>query len=243
MNAGLRILGVVFAFAAVAACTPTPAPVPIPPPPPVVVAPPPPPPARPLPPSGAAATLIVPPVGIDGVRETPNRFISSNESVWHFRSAINVAALNCQGPVWDAIATNYNAFIGNNKLTLRKISRLIDQEYKVRYPGENALRVRDTKMTDLYNYFSIPTVRQEFCDTALLKSQEASAVDWRVLPEFSVGALAELDGIFIRFFDSYSRYETELAEWNRLYGTPASASGFSPVDIAPALDTDANPMG
>ncbi|MFC4292940.1 hypothetical protein ACFOWX_11000 [Sphingorhabdus arenilitoris] len=242
MSLGLRNLGVVFAFTVIAACTPKPPPAPIPPPPPVIVAPPPPP-ARPLPPAGAAATLIMPPVGIDGVRETPNRFISSNEAVWHFRSAINVAALNCQGPVWDAIATNYNSFIGNNKLTLRKISKVIDQEYKTRYPGENALRVRDTKMTDLYNYFSLPTVRQEFCDAALIKSQEAAAVDWRVLPEYSVGALSDLDGIFIRFFDSYAQYEAKLAEWNRLYGAPAQASGLAPTGYAPSADISSEPIG
>jgi hypothetical protein len=223
MVSGRQILGVVFTFAAVAACKPAPAPAPIPvPPPPVVVAPPPTP-SRPLPPGGAALGMVMPPVGVDGVRQTPNRFISSNESVWHLRAALNVAALNCQGPVWDQIATNYNKFIANNKATLTKISRSIDGEYKTRYPGQNALRVRDTKMTDLYNYFSMPAVKQEYCDTALARSAEAAAVDYKVLPEFSTGALANIDGIFIRFFDAYAKYESDLAQWNRTYGTRTAA--------------------
>lgn len=214
---------------AVAACAPAPAPVPVPPR--VVIAPPPPavrPPARPVPPGGAALSLTLPPVGVDGLRQTPNRNISSNEAVWHMRAALNVAALNCQGPVWDQIATNYNKFLGNNKLTLAKISRAIDGEYKARYPGANALRVRDTKLTDLYNYFSLPPVKQAFCDTALTKSREAAAVDWRALTQFSGPALAELDAIFIRFFDSYAKYEADLAEWNRRYGSPSAAGVPSP---------------
>ena len=240
-QAQLQKLGIIFAIATVAACTPAPAPVPIPPPPPVVyVPPPPPPPAQPVPPGGAAASLIVPPMGIDGIRETPNRYISSNEAVWHLRAAINVAALNCQGPVWDQIATNYNMFLANNKLTLRKISTAIDGEYRARYPGENALRVRDTKMTDLYNYFSMPTVKQEYCDTSLSKSQELASISWRVLPEYSVGALADVDAIFIRFFDAYAKYEADLAEWNRLYGAQNYTS--APVNSLVADDPAADPV-
>lgn len=214
----LKKIGVFGCILVVAACAPVsapPAPAP-----PIVVAPPPAvrAPARPVPPSGAALSLTVPPIGVDGIRQTPNRNISSNEAVWHLRAALNVAALNCQGPVWNQIATNYNNFLKNNKLTLTKISRAIDGEYKARYPGENALRVRDTKLTDLYNYFSLPTVRQQYCDAALAKSGEAAAVDWRALTQFSPPALAELDAIFIRFFDSYAKYEADLAEWNRRYG-------------------------
>jgi hypothetical protein len=219
---------------AVGACTTAPAPAP---PPVVVIAPPPPPilpPARPLPPGGAILSLTVPPVGVDGIRQTPNRNLSSNESVWHLRAALNVAALNCQSPVWNQIATNYNLFIGNNKQTLTKISRAIDGEYKVRFPGENALRVRDSRMTDLYNYFSLPTVKQEYCDTALLKSQEAIAVDWRALPQYSPAALTEIDAIFIRFFDSYARYQYDLENWNRLYAPPPVPQPALPSTVGSA---------
>jgi hypothetical protein len=222
MVSGHKILTVVFAFAAVAACKPAPVPIPAPPPAPVVIAPVRTP-ARPLPPGGAALGMVMPQVGVDGVRQTPNRAISTNEAVWHLRAALNVAALNCQGPVWDQIAVNYNKFIANNKATLTKISRAIDGEYKTRYPGQNALRVRDTKMTDLYNYFSMPAVKQEYCDTALAKSKEAAAVDYRVLTEFSGTALANIDGIFIRFFDAYVKYEADLAQWNRQYGSQTAA--------------------
>jgi hypothetical protein len=235
MGARLQLSGIIFLFGALAACAPKP--VPIPPPPPVVVIPPPP--AMPLPPAGAAVMMTIPALGMDGVRLTPNRGISRDEAIWHFRSAVNVAALNCQGPVWNMIAYNYNSFIKVHKTRLRTASKAVDGEYKVRYPGENGLRVRDTRMTDLYNYFSMPTVKQEYCDTALAKSTEVLTVPSSALPEYSVGALADIDGIFIRFFDSYARYEIALADWKQRYGPPAPlvADPLPPLVLAPNVDS------
>ncbi|MEP7349115.1 MAG: hypothetical protein ABI668_04085 [Sphingorhabdus sp.] len=214
MRIGLKSLAAIITISAVAACAPTPAPVP---PPPPIVVPPPPPPPMPLPPGGASATMTIPPLGFDGIRVTPNRFLSSDEFIWHFRSAINVAALHCQGPVWGQIATEYNKFIVLHKKRLSKASKTIDREYIARYPGENGLRVRDTKMTDLYNYFALPPVKPEYCDAALRKVVEVNLVPSTTLHEYSNGALAEIDGIFIRFFDAYVQYERDLADWNLRY--------------------------
>ena len=247
MASRLEKLGIIFSIGAVAACVPVPAPAPAPPPPPIVVAAPPPPPVRPLPPGGAAASFSVPPIGADGIRVTPNRSLSSNEAVWNFRSAMNVAALNCRGPVWDQIADNYNAFIKNNRLTLKKISRAIDREYRGRYRGQNSARVRDTKLTDLYNYYSLFAVKQEFCDITYAKSVEAATVSYKILPEFSAPALAEIDGVFIRFFNAFAQYQADLAEWNRLYASPAPAptTSFAPASPGfeqPILDTPTGPL-
>ena len=214
MASRLNMVGIIVSIGAVAACTPKP--LPIPPPPPVVIVPVLPP-ARPLPPAGAATTMTVPVVGIDGVRATPNRGLSRDEAIWHLRAALNVAALNCQGPVWNVIADNYNRYITVHKTRLRTASKTVDGEYKVRYPNENGLRVRDTKMTDLYNYFSLPTIKQEYCDAALSKSTEILAIPSVALPEYSIGALSDIDGIFIRFFDAYAKYEVALADWNQKY--------------------------
>ena len=117
---------------------------------------------------------------------------------------------------------------------MRKISRNIDAEYKQKYPGQNPLRVRDTKLTDIYNYFSLPAVNREFCDTALVKSQEAAVVDYKVLPEFSIAALAEIDAIFIRFFDAYAKYEYDLALWNQQYAIQQSSYIPQPVAGSPS---------
>jgi hypothetical protein len=229
MSARFNFVGLVLAVVSLAGCAPTPAPAPLPP---VVVAPPRPP-VRPSPPLGASASYTVPPIGVDGVRQTPNRGISANEAVWNFRAAINVAALNCRSPSWDVIATNYNQFLNKNKATLTKISRNIEAEYKAKYPGQNSMRVRDTKLTDLYNYFSLPAIKREYCDAALIKSQQAAIVDYKMLPEFSANSLADIDGIFIRFFDAYAQYERDLAAWNQKYAPqPMFTSGPMPQPVA-----------
>lgn len=228
MRIGVKSLTAIIFMSAVAACAPPPVKVV---PPPIMVPPPPPPPAMPLPPGGAAATLTIPPLGVDGIRITPNRFLSSDEYIWHFRSAVNVAALNCQGPVWGTIATEYNKFIIVHKKRLGQASKTIDREYVARFPGQNGLRMRDTKMTDLYNYFALPPVKAEYCDAALRKVTEANLVPSTALPEYSNGALSDIDGIFIRFFDAYVQYERNLADWNMRYAPPAPTIQFQPQNV------------
>jgi hypothetical protein len=220
-------LACVVVIGTVAACAPAPKVLP----PPVVrtIPVPPSPPRMPYPPGGASAATKIPLLGIDGVRETPNRLLSREETIWHFRSALNVAALNCRGPIWDQLATNYNKFILLHKARLAQTTKTVDAEFKKRYPNENALRVRDTKSTELYNYFALPPVKQEFCDTAMRKVQEALTLPTPTLPEYSVGALADLDGIFIRFFDAYAQYERDLADWNQRYAPRSVMTAPQPV--------------
>ncbi len=205
-----------------AACAPAPKPIVVAPkpvaPPPVVPATPP----MPLPPGGAAVTMKVPMIGADGVRVTPNRGLSREEYIWHLRSGLNVAALNCQGPVWGEIAQNYNRYLQVHKGRLAQSNKAVDSEYIKRYPGQNGLRVRDTKMTDLYNYFALPPVRAEFCDKSLAKSREIIALPSAALPEYSFGALADLDGVFINFFNAFEQYKIDIVEWNARYGPKPS---------------------
>jgi hypothetical protein len=216
LRKGLWVVGLTMV---VAACAPAPKPVVVAPPPvappPVAVIPP-----RPLPPGGAAATMRVPMLGTDGVRVTPNRGLTREENIWHLRSAINVAALNCQGVVWGEIAQNYNKYLQVHKSRLATANKAVDAEYVKRYPGQNGLRVRDTKTTDLYNYFALPPVRAEFCDKSLIKSRELVALQSAALPEYSFGALSDVDATFINFFNAYEQYQVDLANWNAKYGPP-----------------------
>jgi hypothetical protein len=243
MRMGVKSLAaIIITVGAVSACTPPPVKVA---PPPIIVPPPPPsPPVMPLPPGGAAASMTIPPLGVDGVRVTPNRFLTPDENIWHFRSAINVAALNCQGPVWGQVAVEYNKFIIVHKTRLNQVSKAIDRVYVARYPGQNGLRVRDSKMTDLYNYFALPPVKAEFCDASLRRVIEANAVPSVTLTDYSQGALAELDGVFIRFFDAYVQYERNLADWNMKFAPrPALQPAFLPNSqpLPPVTTTASNP--
>lgn len=242
MRPGVKNLTAIIFVLAVAGCAAPPPPKVTPPP--IYVPPPPPPPSMPVPPGGAALSMSIPPLGVDGVRVTPNRGLSRDEQIWHFRSALNVAALNCQGPVWGRIATEYNKFIVTHKVLLSKTSKTVDREYVKRYPGQNGLRVRDTKMTDLYNYFALPPVRAEYCDAALRKVTEGNLVPATALPEYAIGGLTDIDGIFIRFYDAYVQYERDLADWNMKYAPrpvyaplpqtgPQSAPPIMPATVPP----------
>ncbi len=245
MRRGMKNLAAIIMLTAVAACAPAPvkvvpAPIPLPAPPP---------PAMPLPPGGAALSMTIPPVGLDGVRATPNRGLSRDEQIWHFRSALNVAALNCQGPIWGQIATEYNKFIVIHKAILSKTSKAVDREYVARYPGKNGLRARDTRMTDLYNYFALPPVRAQYCDMALRKVTEANTVPKGALPEYAIGGLADIDGVFVNFYDAYVKYERDLADWNMKYApksvyVPVPASNMTAPPAAPSAaptGSSANP--
>lgn len=216
-----------------AACAPAPKPVVVAPRP---VAPPPAPaiPPMPLPPGGAAVTMKVPAVGADGVRITPNRNLSREEYIWHLRSGLNVAALNCQGPVWGEIAQNYNRYLQVHKARLAQSNKAVDAEYVKRFRGQNALRVRDTHSTDLYNYFALPPVRAEFCDKSLAKSREIVAIPSTALPEYSFGALADLDAVFINFYNAFEKYKVDIVEWNARYSPQPVAQASAPASVATA---------
>ena len=228
-------LALVFVIGAVAACGPTPPPKPLPVPPPApIYIPPPPPPVMPLPPGGAASSTQLPAYAADGMRATPNRGLSREETIWNFRAAINVAALNCLGPVWGVIAQNYNQMIVVHKARLNQANTAVDGEYRKRFPGQNALRVRDTRTTELYNYFALPPVREAFCNAALSKSQEAITVPVAAFPEYAIGGLTDFDTIFLNFYDAYAKYQIDIAEWNLKHPpTPVAGSATGPATTAP----------
>ncbi len=219
-----RNLALVFVIGTVAACGPKPPPKPMPVPPPPVVFVAPPPPVMPLPPGGAASSTKLPAYGADGLRITPNRGLSREEAIWNFRSAINVAALNCQGPVWGVIAQNYNKLIVVHKARLNQANTAVDNEYRKRFVGQNALRVRDTRTTELYNYFALPPVREQFCNAALAKSQESLTVPVATFADYAVAGLTDFDNIFLNFYDAYAKYEIDLADWKLKYGQTTAST-------------------
>ncbi len=238
MRAGIKSLGAVVFVLGVAACAPKPAPVviaPPPPPPPVVIyIPPPPPPVMPTIPLGSAATTEIPPLGVDGVRVTPNRGISREEQIWNFRSAMNVAALNCREVQWSQMTPLYASLLTTHKARLNQANLAVDAEYKRNNPGRNGLRVRDTKTTAVYNYFGFPPLRADYCNMALTKLTEVNAVPAEAFPEYAIGALSDIDGLFIRFYDAFVQYERDLADWNLRFGPNATQPALAPLDVAPS---------
>lgn len=207
---GIRLLAASAVIAVVAGCQPVAAP-PAPVAPPVVYAP-----RAPTTPFGASANTIVPPLRVDGLRETVNRDIGPLETLWHVRSALNVAALSCTDPLYARIVDDYNSFIGKNARELRNANNAIISKFR-REQGSGYKQAHDRHQTILYNYWSFSPLRRPFCDQAVQISQRATLVQPSELNDFAAAALPELEKPFTDFYLAYEEYERELDLWRQQY--------------------------
>ena len=212
----LRLVLVVVGLAALAACQTAP-----PPPPPAPVVQPQYTPRAPTPPFGASALTVVPPLRADGLRETINRDLDPQETLWHVRAALNVAALSCTGPLYERLVGDYNAFITNNTATLRNVNNAILRKYQKEL-GKGYMTVHDRHQTQLYNYWSFSPLRRPFCDQAVQISQRAIVTKSADLTAFAAEALPELEQPFTDFYLAYEEYERALAAWRVQYGSPVA---------------------
>lgn len=209
-------LTLLMGFTALAACQPA-AVAPLPPAP-VIVASPPPIPSRPLPPLGAAASLTIPALGEDGTRSSPNKGLGPEETLWHVRSSFNVSALICQGAVWGRLAGDYNSFIKKHSRRLSAANRAIEAKFQRENRGAAGRRARDTHITSLYNYFSLPPVKNRFCNSMVIHADEMAALNSADLKDYAATTLPKIDAIFTDFYDSYEAYQKALADWQAKYG-------------------------
>jgi hypothetical protein len=226
-------LGMVLAgVAGLAACgpkAPPPAPLPPPPaPPPVVYIPP-----RPLPPLGAAAGFAVPILNADGTRKTINTGISSAQTVWNFRSAYNVAALNCQKPQHVDILTGYKKFIVSHKTALNTANKTVDAEFKKRH-GTAYIRPREAYMTQVYNYYAFPPTITNFCDAATIMARESMTVKSADLTAFAKRNLALLDTVFVGFYTAYEQYQADATAWDAKYAPKPATAPAAGVPAGPS---------
>jgi hypothetical protein len=225
----------VFALAivgALAACTtPAPPPPPAPPPAPIYS------PARPLPPSGAATVMAIPPVATDGVRQTLNAGLTTDETIWNLRSAWNVAALNCLSVEYAPILDGYKGFLDRNAKQLTAANKAIDAQYRSEH-GRSFNAVRDAHMTSVYNYFALPPTKRAFCDEMLAISQESILTPSDDLNSYALTTLPRLEGVFENFFQAYERWQIEAAAWDALYA-PRPAAPVTPAIVVPTATGDA----
>ncbi len=220
-------VGTVLALGLLAACAPKAPPPPPPPPPPikpVVYVPP-----RPQPPLGAPAGLAVPRIGADGVRQTVNANLIPLQATWNFRSAYNVAALNCLKPQHADILVGYRAFLKTHARALTAANRGVDADFRKRY-GSAFIRPREAYMTQVYNYFAYPPTLAAFCDETLAISRESTSVKSADLASFSARSLARQEVVFDQFYRSYEQYRTDAALWDARYAPVAT---LAPATSAP----------
>lgn len=197
---------------------------------PVVVIPP-----RPYPPVGAPANMMIPALGVDGVRATVNAHLTPNQTLWNFRSAYNVAALNCQRPEHGEIVIGYRAFLKKHARGLTAANRAVDTEFKGRY-GAAFIRPREAYMTQVYNYFANPVTLRAFCDASLTMSREAQLVTPGNLTTFGQTELPKIEQVFEAFFRAYDQYRADAANWDAKYAPrPASFPAAAPtISYSPA---------
>ncbi|MCB2087557.1 MAG: hypothetical protein R3E18_09035 [Sphingomonadaceae bacterium] len=232
-----RNMAVAAGVAVLAACA-TPVPPPPPPPPPVQKIIPP----RPVPPGGAAYIMEIPPLGVDGLRMTVNRGLSNDERTWHFRSAWNVAALNCVSAEQQPILDAYSSYISVHARTLSAVNSRIDAAYRKNYSSSrDAIRARESKMTSVYNFFTLPAARRDFCNAALDIANRAMMAPKFDANEFAAANFSIFEQPFETFYNSYEQYQRDSAAWDAEYGAEYGASqpGYVAVHGTPAQPTDA----
>lgn len=236
----IRNVAVAGAVVLAAACAPAVVPPPPPPPPQVERIP-----ARPIPPGGASYTMSVPPLGYDGQRLTVNRGLSADELVWHFRSAWNVAALNCTSAQYQPITDAYGTYISAHGRALSQVNSRIDKVYRSQHSSSRAaIRAREEKMTSVYNFFALPPARTEFCLAALNLANLAATTPGYDPIQFATTNFTLLEAPFDNFFLAYEQYQRDSAAWDAQYGAQYGASqpGYVAVHGSqppPQVGTDA----
>ena len=215
-----------------------PLPPPPPPPPPVIVIPPPP---RPTPPNGASPAVIVPKILPDGLFQSVNRQITPAQTVWNFRSAYNVAALNCRDPKYDPIVVGYRAFLKKHAKALTLANRKVDGEFRALY-GAKFIPNREKYMTAVYNHFAAPPVQPQFCDAVMAVNNDVPALKLAGLTDFAQRNLPNIEIVFDDFFRKFAEYKVEAAAWDARYA-PAPVAPVSPIAATPMATTSGTPTG
>lgn len=195
--------------------------------------------AAPLPPANAAASFVPPAHDASGY-QTPNRALTPDETIWHVRVALNVAALGCRGREEAATVAAYNAVLKNNGVTLAAAAAGTEAQFKARNGAMWQARY-DDDMTRLYNFFAQPPAHDGFCASAEAVLRESANVEPSDFATFATAALPRLEAPFLTFFAAFDDYRTALAAWKARHAsvviatasaTPVTAA-TPPVSAAP----------
>jgi len=125
--------------------------------------------------------------------ETINSGLGADESLWHVRAALNVAALLCgHQPGGTALVRRYNALLTDDKATLATAYASETRRY-----GSGDPAALDRHMTKLYNFFARPQATPAFCAAAMEVSQQAATTPAGQLTAFAPPALARLQSAIL----------------------------------------------
>lgn len=164
--------------------------------------------AEPALPRGAAPGFEPPAADGAGGYLTPNRGLSGEETTWHLRVALNVAALGCRG----ALVDGYNALLAAHKAALAATADAVTMRYKARF-GQGWQAQHDDAMTRLYNFWALPPAQGAFCAAAQAVLAEVATLAPDALPGFAITALPRIEAPLVAFFADYDRWRTAHAGW------------------------------
>ncbi|WP_230483308.1 hypothetical protein [Sphingomonas sp. Leaf21] len=184
----------------------------------------------PLPP-GATPGMRIPVRLPDGNYDTPNRSLTSAATIWHLRSALNVAALACRGPDEGQIVTRYNTMLTVQRITLAAAEKRYSAEYQSQ--GGDWRDRYDDAMTRLYNFFSITPVRKTFCAAA---DQVLSDISGGAVDGFEGGAARHLDQLnapFVAFFRAYDAWRSGTMVPVEQAASPLSMAASATPQVTP----------
>jgi hypothetical protein len=163
--------------------------------------------------------MDLPPLGPNGLRVTINSDLDRDATLWHFRSAWNVAALNCQGAERDAITEAYGRYLKRFKTVLDRTNTALERRYRAQHPeARDAMIAREAYMTRLYNYFAMPPVRADFCNVMATMARESLATPVTDPWAHSAAWLPRAEAAFQEFFRVYEQYRIDSAAWDERWG-------------------------
>jgi len=186
----------------------------------------------PAPPPGASANQMIPLRDSDGNYQTPNRHLIPEETAWHVRAALNVAALGCRDVYEAQTVALYNAMLRQQRDVLARADSAVRADYHERY-GAGWQDRHDDAMTRLYNFFAQPPAQTAFCDVAHAVLAESATVDPEDFLAFAADALPRLEAPFTDFYRAYDAYRAALADW-RMRGPAPQVATTRPLASIPA---------
>src|SRR3546814_7919700 len=89
--------------------------------------------------------------------------------------------------------------------------------FRSKETGTNGIAARDKLSTKLFNYFAQPPAQRSFCSRANEIAQIVSSTPSAQVVEQAPANLAKLDQPFVDFYQSYAKYQAEVAAWDAKY--------------------------
>jgi hypothetical protein len=152
----------------------------------------------------------------DGLYRSVNRGISPAQTVWNFRSAYNVAALNCSKAEFPAMIDNYRAFLRVHARALTAANRTVDAEFRARH-GARFIAPREKYMTEVYNSFALPMTVNDFCRAVDAVSRDVQPTTPAQLTAFAQRSLPNIQIVFDDFNRRFEQWKIEAAAWDARY--------------------------